>query len=228
MTCDWNITFDNGQALFVQQFGKLEVHRPTADKVAGSDSEPRFFWVETGAVYVTLSYGIPPVPLNDSGRGKLTYDVRVRSDFPGHGGITQIATLDYNTSAFQVTDYVDGSEFYSSKQIFENSHTFLSPPTPYIPDVNDINLNDLPSIGLPRFWGKLRLKGTFKDYVRFRPDGTDNIYVTLGLVTWQMHAQSEAPNWELTVDEHPAPSEVDPSRDSFPTWYGEIVTNQSN
>jgi hypothetical protein len=66
-----------------------------------------------------------------------------------------------------------------------------------------------------------RLKGSFRDYVRFSPSGINNIPVTLGIVTWEMHAVAEriefSGTWELATDSHPAPVGPD-SSDAFPEW----------
>jgi hypothetical protein len=184
-----------------------------------TDAAARFFFVDAG-FYVKLSYGI-----QGTGVGRLTYDVRTRSQFRGRAGITQVATLDYDTVGMNVTDFLDAKQFYSEMDILENAHRFLNPPH-YIETVNDFNLHDLPSVSKVFYIPKRRLKGEFKDYVRFRPNGPDNIYATVGLVTWNMHGEIEAAlNWNFTHDEHPAPSDVDQSVDDFPVWYGTITTN---
>jgi hypothetical protein len=74
------------------------------------------------------------------------------------------------------------------------------------------------------YWSPNRLKGTFKDYVRFRPSRgveAENIYVTLGIIRWEIHAVAERDlawfTWHLATDHHPAPTGPDNS-DEFPQW----------
>lgn len=85
------------------------------------------------------------------------------------------------------------------------------------PGFNFFLFRDIPElVGLK----PLKIEGNFRDYVRFRPSGPSenaNIYVTIGLVTWEFHG--ELPK---TIDNSPPPV-FDASYDKFPV-YSDIIT----
>jgi hypothetical protein len=99
--------------------------------------------------------------------------------------------------------------------VFSNSaNQFLNSPSNYILDnvenysestvslqsENQISLRDHPHI---RCNGPTVLHAGFKDYIRFRPSASDSMYVTLGLVSWNIHCQTDLTTVGTNVDYSP-------------------------
>jgi hypothetical protein len=219
-TCRWEMEFSNRQTATVIVSGLMNMHRPTVDIVPRTpDEDNRFFvfrsWDELG-LFTGIYYGDPNF---DDGRGTMRYSVNVHSEFRGRGTFTQVANVDYSNFAFQIADALDGPEFYNDppQRIFKSGEAILS----LNPFVNHINVQDGPRSS---WWmGNHRVKGDFKDYFRFKPGfaDDDNIYVTLGISTWSMHAEIRF--GVVTSNDHPGP--IGPnSSDSFPTWSNHIRT----
>ena len=206
---DLTVHFDNGQSGRVSEKGKFGMHRPTVTMMPFSPEESyRQFFTTSYGLACKLQYGAD----NESGSGQMRYRVKILTGCKGDAGITQICDLDYSNPAFQCVGRLDGNkEFYNDTQRIWVQANHLA-------DGNVLMFFDGP-------WNKWtspnRLKGHFRDYVRFRPTGSESIYVTLGIVTWDMHAVAERIEfsgvWELTTDVHPAPVGPD-SDDTFPEW----------
>lgn len=81
---------------------------------------------------------------------------------------------------------------------------------------NRVLFNDAPARGHSYFWGDIRCKADFKDYVMFEPEGSGSIPVTLGIITWSCHGNSPAVgvlNTNIVV----GPSGPN-GEDAFPEW----------
>ncbi len=67
----------------------------------------------------------------------------------------------------------------------------------------------------------IEVKGQFQDYIRFTPNTSGSIYVTLGIVTWNLDGkiacQGSPPAWQLMINSTPDPVGPD-SSDSFPAY----------
>jgi hypothetical protein len=207
--CSAELTLGNGQKATVSAVGKFQMHRPTVSMMSFTAEESyRQFFTTSYGLACKLKYGTD----DEMAYGQMQYRVKVISDFDGDAGITQICDLDYSNPAMQRNGNLDGStEFYDgTRGIFRSGNT--------IPIANILPFFDTPY----NIWVSAnRLKGSFRDYVRFSPSGINNIPVTLGIVTWEMHAVAEriefSGTWELATDSHPAPVGPD-SSDAFPEW----------
>jgi hypothetical protein len=186
------ITFANGQEVTIPFFGQFYVNSPD---VYIDGITPRYF---TGGWWAGVFLGdLSP------GVGGMIYDVNFISDFSGTGAITQLIQADYSPPGPSFSDFrLDGSELYSSGPIVP----IFSPQVQ-----KNFYFNDFPGNPLGS-----RLKATFQDYIRFMPDGDDNIFATIAIVTWNIWG-------EVTVDgtwahqETPDPAGPTPSTD-FPVW----------
>jgi hypothetical protein len=59
----------------------------------------------------------------------------------------------------------------------------------------------------------------FESRVRFRPDGADNIPITIGKITWEWSARADETNgvWSVTASSTNGPA-FDDSANDFPIW----------
>ncbi len=203
------VLFDNGQSAKIKAKGKFGMHRPTATMMPFTTGEfYRQFFTTSYTLACKLKYGTD----DQNAYGQMQYRVKILTDCDGDAGITQICDLDYSNPASQCTGNLDGNdEFYHGTQgIMQQANHYTYG-------------NNVPFFDTPyNIWtSPNRLKGQFRDYVRFRPNGVASIFVTLGIVTWEMHAVAERVEfsgvWELTTDSHPAPVGPDTS-DEFPVW----------
>ena len=229
VTAAFDVTFTNGQTVFISKRGSVDVYRPTAEMMPfNAEESQREFVIYPYSYLDIINFTFLPPPINPTTKaskisygddtkpyGPMQYRVKVTTttNFNGQAGITQLCDLDYSNPAFWCKNYLDGNdEFYN----------YTVPIVPVANAGNIIYLSDTPS----SIWlTPNKLIGSYRDYVRFRPDGdVNNIYVTLGIVTWNMNAVGEwvpftEDTWILTTDEHPAPKGPDKS-DDFPVWDG--------
>ncbi|MDB6021955.1 MAG: hypothetical protein JWQ04_1812, partial [Pedosphaera sp.] len=191
-----NCTFTNGQTAYIVAQGMFNVYRPT---ISVNDITARHF-------SLTGSLGIYKLKLGeDDNVGSMRYDATYTSDYIGQGLITQLCTLDYSGPGPTFSDYrLDGTEAYEQGAIIPGtSSIFLT-----LQD-GPSNVDTLPD----------RIKGSFKDYIRFRPNvgnTNDNIYITLGIVSWSMNATATN---STTISPNDTPDPVGPDNSNdFPFW----------
>jgi hypothetical protein len=194
------ITFPNGQYAAVTAVGKFTMFRP---KISISDIRPRYFTLvgEPLDLY-KLELGEP------DNTGAMVYQVNYNSikQFSGTGRITQLCTLNYSDAPISsFSDFrCDGSEAYEEDTVTPGTgHVILT-----LQD-GPFNIDTLPN----------RLQGSFQDYIRFRPDAgnvSDNIFVTLGIVYWNMNAVATGPT-TVSPNETLDPTGPDNSN-KFPFW----------
>ena len=184
------VSFSNGQQVTAMFFGSFEILSPT---VSISDILPRYF---TGSWIGGVSLG--DYSIQDGG---MVYSVLFASDFSGIAAITQLIRADYSVGPNFPDHRLDGTEFYSQGRI-----TPRSDPSSF----KYVHFDDF-----PRTPGN-RLKADFIDYVRFMPDGDDNIYATIATNHWAIHGEVTIyDTW--THRETPDPDGPTPSID-FPLW----------
>jgi hypothetical protein len=190
--------FANGQTAYITDKGLFNVFAPT---VTVSDIRERYF---------RLSYADFLLGLGDSDNtGAMVYQVNYKSILPfsGTGRITQLCQLNdsgihYPSCSF--SDYrLDGGEAYEEDAIVPNTaHVSLT-------------LQDGP-YNVDTFTN--RLQGSFEDYIRFRPDAgnaSDNIFVTLGIVSWNVLATATSSG----INTAQSPDPTGPSNSNeFPIW----------
>jgi hypothetical protein len=143
--------------------------------------------------------------------GGMIFDVRYQTIKRGLGGLTQLFTADYSWPGPSFTERrADGGEWYHDG----HQPVDINPGTSSI----IIPFQDFPSNKGPI---RNRLKAAFDVYVRFAPEGEDSIFVTLGIIRWNIDAEIDwvdFPNtWNYLKQSTPDPTGPDGS-DEFPTW----------
>jgi hypothetical protein len=147
----------------------------------------------------------------------LQFDIQYDPDpftgdaFSGEVGLTQLLSMDYSLPGETFSDErLDGArEFYHGTKVI----TSVFPLTAFAPFL------DMPgNTGL----FPVRVKGDFRVFCRFRPSAgipADNIFVTLGILHWEMHGEcsSAGPPEIWPTKRVPSPSQPDES-DEFPSW----------
>ncbi len=173
------LTFTNGQKAKIVANGRFGMHRPRLTNYR-LPVDPLSASVRHGHIYGETN------ALNDIlvADRPAEYLVDVDSLFDGSAGITQLwngyatnASSGINTFG---TIQLDNQEFYMN--------TLISVQAQFI--ANEIYFQDGPGLDCI---GNTFLQVDFTDYGRFRPDaGTpdENIYVTLGIVNWDVHAST--------------------------------------
>ena len=200
------LTFANGQTTSIKQKGHFGMFRPMAAMEYIQPDRHFTNSVDTGLT-CKLSLGD-----KSTGLGYMNYRVQVYStphgsspQFFGNANMTQLVTAHYSNPYYNFSDErCDGPEFYNQ------SHTRV------IYD-GSVFLNDVPS----SIWTTPNIIDiSCRDFVRFQPDSSESIWVTLGIVTWNAIGIVEQDfwgNWSLTSDVSPDPSGPDIS-DEFPVW----------
>jgi hypothetical protein len=217
--CDWTLAFSNGQTAKIAANGKMHVHRPA---VVAFTPVPPF--------YATISeekhtMGRPWLLLGDESGvdGSMNFSVQVYSLF--HGTIRWTQLINQYRYRDEVTGFwtkntggeywADGGEFYVPDVL---STEIPADSTGLLP------FGDGP--GNPVGISTVTAVDTFKTYLRFRPFGEDNIWVTLRLVEWSWDAQATNPrglpycdipsSWTITRSIIPGPTCADETE--FPFW----------
>jgi hypothetical protein len=90
--------------------------------------------------------------------------------------------------------------------------------------VNKVTLIDGPGIDVAS-WRTGLVKGIFKDYIRFKPNGNNNIYVTLAKTDWSMWGEWSGARGIFQNSTPEAPHPVD--SDEIPTWNNTISKRSS-
>jgi hypothetical protein len=202
-----NLHFSNGQYVSVAAEGDFTIYRPTAE-VTYISSPQYYTLTETNLLYSKLQLGA------SDGTGDLSYTVQVQSKraFTGNCNITQLITADYSYIGFQFSDErADGGAFYNETpaRVIRTGSTGLSD-------------------GPWERWVQPNLVSlSARDFVRFLPDGTGSIWVTLGITRWETVGIAEQDiwtNWSITEDATTGPDALDTS-DEFPIWLETVTTH---
>jgi hypothetical protein len=210
---DETLTFANGQKVALAAKGNFTIHRPTFKNY--TDVNPDF--PNSGRSFLwngdVLSYGD-----SDSGEHGLYWQVEVDSDFNGDLGILQLVNAHYTQNhgwCPACRDTLDThGEFWldGSGENYEQKEYAIQYPL-----THKIYMTDHPAEELwPASPINVRIWGQFKDYLRFRPSGTDSIFVTLGKNDWYMEGKATVTDG-ITINNTPAPSGLVES-DEFPVW----------
>ena len=191
-----NLQFPNGQNVSIAAIGKFQVDRPKISSLINNQS------------------GFSPFPYElISLRGNMDWTAIINSKHDGYIGVTQL--INGNTSPYYTggADWLDGTEIYGEPagSPYENS------PKPYIVSSSSTHfteLEDHPYASVAPLC--VTMNAHFKDYVRFKPDGDDSIFVTLGIVSWYMDGYACLPSSVTQDDLPPATGPVDST--AFPLW----------
>jgi Glucodextranase, domain B len=221
-----NLQFSNGQTVSIAALGELNVYRPTI-----SNFQPR------PPYYAALVPTNSPNELqlgDNNGGGAVSYGLHINSVAPFSGGANIVQLVNASRSLAnsyggyeQTTDsqfWLDSSDPYFSSDSPLNSGTAI-PYSNYIPflDQPGYGLNfpaDILTTAFGAFPPNLcSINDSFKDYIVFKPDGANSIYVTLGRIFWSWSASTSQTGgvWSSPTYQVDGPSAPD-SSDEFPTW----------
>ena len=209
-----NLQFSNGHTASVSTMGSFTIYRPT---ISNFQAHPPFY----AALVPTNSPN--ELQLGDNfPHGLMDYNFSVSSiaPFSGSANVVQLVNASRAVSApyggQQSTTggqfWLDNTRFYFGSDFPINSGTSFH---------NNFEFFDQPGYGLNPITGAdlCSIVDSFKDYVVFKPDGPNSIYVTLGRVFWDWSASTSKTNgvWSNPTYQVNGPSSAD-SSDEFPSW----------
>ncbi len=209
--CNAEITFNNGQKATVVPTGKFQMLKPEITLV--QQDYPHGGMIET-------NNEATPFPLLSLGNGPMSFKVYISQTYPGKFGLTQLVKMEAGTHMilppFVHTDSTDGSFWLDGSTEFYNDEVNFTSAS---------QLDDAPGFQLIETYGYYF--GDWKVFVRFTPDGSGSIPITLGRIDW---------GWSSWADQDiPAPYpqsflwSIDPALeavygptthqdDAFPEW----------
>ncbi len=208
-----NLQFPSGQVTIVAK-GNFTIYRPT---ISNFQPRPPFF--------AALIPSNSPSTLrlgddNENGAMAYTLDVNSVQPFSGNANIVQLVNASRAVSApYGGQQSTTAGQFWLDNQEFYiGGNNPVNPPSiPYA----YLEFTDMPGYGLNPITGSdlCSIVDYFKDYVVFKPDGNGNIYVTLGLISWDWSASASKVDgvWTIPAYQVNGPSSPDGS-DEFPTW----------
>ena len=208
--CNAELTFANGQSVQIVESGKFQMLRPEITSV--DPPSP----ITPGGSIVELGGPLGPMWLMLA-NGPMNFSVHISQNCYGKFGVTQLVKYEIGTGLpvppFQWLQSSDG-QYY-----LDGSSEFYSPEK----DVTQAcRLDDSPAVELIYYWGQY--DGRWKSYVRFTPNGSDSIPITLGRIdwSWSSWAEQSAPYLDQDWAVDPTLDVVDGptlhSDDSFPEW----------
>jgi hypothetical protein len=199
--------FNNGQSVYLIRQGQFNVYSPSLKGMTNP----------TGPAFVSLYGGNTLAVGTNTGAGDLYYIIYVDSKYSGLGGITQLIN-GYNYGATIAAPFYSGEDYWLDNGVWyldkQYSITNIVDWTK-----NSIPLDDEPKIGC--LFTPAGMQYKFNDYVRFKPDGdSDNIFVTLGMITWNVAAEAAKMNGVWTPDsDNSVGGPIGPnSSNAFPLW----------
>ncbi|MGP8201319.1 MAG: hypothetical protein ACLQU4_17650 [Limisphaerales bacterium] len=206
-----NLIMPNGQSISMSATAQFAIERPQI-YMTPVDIQPRFFTITSNFFGgATVKLGMPGT--GQSTYGQMDYDVRCDTDFSGLGMITQTCQLAYNPDpgGFNFPDWrLDGATNYDGPTNIFATSTYVFYP----------EFDDGPQNGTTFSTSSIEVKGSFTDYIMFQPTNTaGSIYVTLGIVTWNMDGliTNAAAGWTFVTTNSPDP--VGPNNaDQFPFY----------
>ena len=210
VTCFPNLTFNNGQQASFSTHGDFYVLKPQITSVVPGMYAP-------GGII--LSNEVPPKL--SLGGSAMHFDVYISKTYPGSFGISQLVkyytATGYLPILWDSTDgdfWLDSSHEYYSGLIRVNQDSSTWPSN--VPSPNPATIDDAPQGNLWAVFGEY--EGTWKDYVRFTPDGNGSIPITLGRIDWNWTAWASITfSWYVTTNTVHGPT-LDTSDDSPPQW----------
>jgi hypothetical protein len=204
--CDWTISFKNGQSAKITTNGRLAMHRPTFGHL--TLSPPYFPSIITIYGFMALSLG----DLNQ--QGAMLYQCSLLSDFSGTANTTQLINRDVKRDVLSniTTDgqyALDTSEWYEI-------------PTVVTPGRESWLgwFSDVPSCQVGMTY--ITINDQFRDYIRFKPDGDDSIWVTIARIDWSWFGSARSPTWAPPSGSVASPVQLDDQ--SFPFWSSVITS----
>lgn len=174
--------------------GRFNVYRPTTSFVPIIDGPPQLLLKTNYPSLLTLGLN----RIND-----MSFQHFVQSDFPGLAGYTQLCD-GFSENALK-SQYTDGDEL--DNRVWANGNQNIEEEPSFF--------YDSPSVTLA---SHVNMSWSFKTYLRFKPDGDDNIFVTLRLVTWSVDAEADFNGtWSLLSGSSTSGPD-DSNNNAFPKW----------
>ena len=209
IVCRWNnIAFSNGQKVEnINVLGKMRVYKPQAwMHLIGSQGQmAQFKMLNQTADSCMLSIG------DAAGVNAMIFQAKIATAYAGWAFWTQLCAIDTSNGAW--TRRLDFREHYMGEPSDRSIVASENPPG----SANSVNFMDGPAVesGDP-----VRYSGQYEAYLRFRPNAgipDENIYITIGIVYWNINGIANNNPWRLTTDVITVPSgPVDSSE--FPVW----------
>lgn len=228
MGCHVQLESVNGESITVEDHGLIHVIKPQVTREPLSAVEAnRFFALSLGGSKLKLGKD------DGSGEGFMRFRITVqaledeepwgqRIGRAGFANLTQVLE-NYETPYFHKVNALDGSEFYNASGDGGPGDSPVS-----VGVGGDITFQDGPeSIQFFTVTGENYVLGSFKIYVRFRPDRAGAIWATLATLTWDCAGVAEislGTTWHITEDFHPDPLGPTPS-EAFPVYEGAFSTH---
>ncbi len=225
------LKFSNGQLLTINTPGIFEIERPESGPSPQTSSSlyyafkntwyrnPRASLVNDGSL--TLGSALDP------NRQPMGFVFWTRSSFQGKANYIQLINAFFSASPlFNSTDdqmLKDGSGRYNVHDTIISRNTsedvsFIDGPSTYgyVPIINLLTTD------------YLLADAQFITYLQYRPDGPDNIWITLKRVEWNWSAQAilSQGTWSISVHDCPDPKYYED--DSFPYYPSTYTTLDSN
>ena len=205
-----NLILPNGKSVSVAALGQFAIERPSVSLPTNEILEPRHFSITSNLFGgATIKLGTP----GQQGDGEMGYTVQCETDYGGMAMLTQTCQLRFNpdSGGFNFSDWrLDGSTNYAGPTGIRAEAVPVDFPT----------LDDGPQNGTLFSTSSIEVKGNFMDYIMFEPTNTTgSIYVTLGVVTWNIDGLiTNAPSgWMFVITNTPNPV-LNPSADQFPFY----------
>ena len=215
-----NMFFPNGQTAFANASGKINVYKPSILFTTNDNSS------------------LPTVEIDDSpdtgpnsmmvghpgGLGSMKFHAHIESSVPGEAIATQLINSWWEAllhNSLSIGPFGTSGDLWLDKN---QQMGYSALPLIGMAYSGDPTVFDQPATQLlvPPYYPyySLSRSDSFKDYFRFRPIGDGNIYVTLGIATWNWYGNayedSYLTHWTLTSGTVAEPS-VSESQE-FPFW----------
>jgi hypothetical protein len=203
-----NLTFPNGQVVFIQARGFINIYLPSFSTSSASAGKIAVYPGTWHQLYLEIMGLQPP-----TGAG-IGLAANVYSQIPGTAQFVQVfkgytsgTAFDYNTAGSNWLDTADPYPVSGSSTHTAGDRGFAAP-----------QLTDQPSDACPS--SPAVDNNTFTDYLQFMPDDGpgQNIFVTLATSTWTFNGTATETGgvWSV-VGPAPSPTQL-VSSDAFPIW----------
>ena len=212
--------FDNSQTAYPFSRGKFSMYEPSI----------AFTPVGQAAVHVRRSGLAPVLGIGKSDESdSMTFSVNINSipQFEGQAIITQLiqrqASIDEIPIPHSLGGGTGGRFDLDNNEIYKQTSLTNKPANPDSNLLGTLNFFDVPGIGIQlASWASC--SDHFKTYIRFKPSGDDNIFVTLGRVTWNWSANvlytgidpTDLNSWTIQSPTVGGPDFT--TTDEFPVW----------
>jgi hypothetical protein len=197
----WNLQFSNGQQVDVVAKGTFSVYRPSI-----AEWDP----VYLGQPQVVINGGA--LALGGGAAAGMNFKHYVQSAYSGAAGYTQLISGEFESDlSFPLDGYeLDNTEWARGQSSISSGGSWSR---------NFVPFDDKPSADLANVNSSTAIDLSYKTYLRFMPDGDNNIFVTLRLVTWGVSASATRTGGVWTVDPGSSPSgPTDSDSDAPPIW----------